>query len=81
MWLNVIGITRFKEAKEVYQSKKYDMFYWDNKASLVIKDTEPLDTGRYRCEVANRLGRIESTGNLSVYSMFSSCDFLSIGHI
>jgi len=44
------------------------MFFWDNKATLAIKDSEPNDTGRYRCEVSNRLGRIESTGSLHVYS-------------
>ena len=47
------------------------MFFWDNKATLAVKDTEPNDTGRYRCEVMNRLGRIESTGSLHVYS--ASC--------
>ena len=63
-------LSRFKDAREVYQSKKYDMFFWDNKASLVIKETDVQDTGRYRCEVSNPLGRIESTGNLTVYSTF-----------
>jgi len=62
---------RFKDAREVYPSRKYEMFFWDNKATLAIKDTEPNDTGRYRCEVSNRLGRIESTGSLHVYS--ASC--------
>ena len=59
---------RFKDAREVYPSRKYEIFFWDNKATLAIKDTEPNDTGRYRCEVSNRLGRIESTGSLHVYS-------------
>jgi hypothetical protein len=59
---------RYKEAREVYASRKYEMFFWDNKATLAIKDTEPSDSGRYRCEVSNRLGRVESTGSLSVYS-------------
>ena len=60
---------RFKDAREVYPSRKYELFFWDNKATLAIKDTEPNDTGRYRCEVMNRLGRVESTGSLHVYSM------------
>ena len=64
----VLSFFRFKDAREVYPSRKYEMFFWDNKATLAIKDTEPNDTGRYRCEVSNRLGRIESTGSLHVYS-------------
>lgn len=52
----------------MYASRKYEMFFWDNKATLAIKDSEPSDSGRYRCEVSNRLGRVESTGNLSVFS-------------
>jgi len=63
-------LRRFRDAREVYPSRKYEIFFWDNKATLAIKDTEPNDTGRYRCEVANRLGRIESTGSLHVYSKF-----------
>ena len=66
-------LCRFKDAREVYPSRKYDMFFWDNKATLAIKDTEPNDTGRYRCEVSNRLGRIESTGSLHVYSAYCRC--------
>jgi hypothetical protein len=57
-----------KEAREIHPSKKYDMFFWDRKASLVIKDTEPADSANYRCEIINPLGHTESTGNLTVYS-------------
>ena len=46
------------------------MFYWDNKASLVVKDTQPNDSGRYRCEVSNYHGVVDSTANLNVYSRF-----------
>ena len=80
--LTIAGLCRYKDAKEVYASRKYEMFFWDNKATLAIKDTEPSDTGRYRCEVSNRLGRVESTGNLSVYStwpalcIFQECNLV-----
>ena len=59
----------FKDAKEIYPSKKYDYFFWDKKASLVIKDTQPNDSARYRCEIINPLGHVDSTGTLTVYSM------------
>ena len=47
------------------------MLYWDNKASLVIKETDPSDTAKYRCELSTALGRVESTGSLTVYSKCS----------
>lgn len=48
------------------------MLYWNNKASLVVKDTEPSDSAKYRCEVSNRLGRVETSGSLTVYSKYST---------
>ena len=57
-----------KNAKQLYPGRKYEMLYWDNKASLVIKDTQTSDSGSYRCEVANALGRVDSIGALTVYS-------------
>ena len=71
---HTLTVHRFKDAKELYQGRKYEMFFWDNKACLVVKDTAAKDTGHYRCEVDNPLGRIESTGNLTVYREYG------IGH-
>ena len=59
---------RFKEGKELYQGRKYEMLFWDNKASLVVKDSMPNDSSKYRCEVSSPLGHVESTGSLTVYS-------------
>jgi len=59
----------YKNAKELYQGRKYDMLYWDNKASLVIKDTETTDAGNYRCEVYSKLGSVETTGALTVFKL------------
>ncbi len=47
------------------------MLDWNNKASLIIKDTEQSDSSRYRCEINNALGRVESTGTLAVYGQFN----------
>ena len=44
------------------------MLFWDNKASLVVKETEPADSAKYRCEISTPLGRVESIGSLLVYS-------------
>jgi hypothetical protein len=60
----------FKNAKQLYAGRKYEMLYWDNVASLVIKDTQPGDSGSYRCEVASALGRVDSIGALTVYSEY-----------
>ena len=58
----------FKENKEVYRGRKYEMLFWDNRASLVIKDTEPSDSAKYICELSTPLGRVQSVGSLIVYS-------------
>ena len=58
----------FKENKEVYRGRKYEMLFWDNRASLVIKDSEPSDSAKYRCELSTPLGRVQSVGSLIVYS-------------
>ena len=46
------------------------MFYWDNKATLVVKDTQAADAGEYKCVVSNRLGSVESSCNLSILGKF-----------
>ncbi|CAH1802732.1 unnamed protein product [Owenia fusiformis] len=56
----------YKDAREVYSGKKYEIDYAAKTASLVIKDTEPIDKGRYRCEVANALGRVDTSATLTV---------------
>ena len=52
----------------MYRGSRYEMSYSDDVAELVIKQTEPGDAGKYRCEAANALGRVESTGKLTVHS-------------
>ena len=65
-----ILVLRYKENKELYRGRKYESIYWDNKASLVIKETEPSDSAKYRLEVVNALGRAETSGQLTVYSEY-----------
>ena len=63
-------LNRFKENKEVYRGRKYEPIFWNNKASLTVKETEPSDSAKYRIEVSNSLGRAESKGTLTVYSKY-----------
>ena len=65
----MLSLHRFKDAKELYQGRKYEMLFWDNKASLAVKETMPSDSSKYRCEVSSPLGHVESIGSLTVYSM------------
>ena len=64
----VAEIRWFKDAKEVHDGVKYEMNYTDNVAELVVKDTEPSDTAKYRCEAANVIGRVETSANLTINS-------------
>ena len=59
---------RFKDNRELRRGRKYEMLYWDNNATLVVKETEPNDTGKYQCVVSNELGSVDCYGNLTVYS-------------
>ena len=43
------------------------MSYEDEVASLVIHKTEPNDTGSYRMEATNPLGKVKTEGGLVVH--------------
>ena len=60
-------IAWFKGEKELFRGRKYEMLYWDQKASLVIKDADISDAASYRCEIINKLGRTSSTAQLTVH--------------
>ena len=61
---------RYKESKALRQGRKYEMLYWDNKASLVVKDTEPSDNATYKCVLSNQFGSAEADATLTVHSKF-----------
>ena len=58
----------FKDSKEIYSGKKYDIGFSNKVATVLIKDTEPGDAAEYRCEVSNKLGRVQTECKLIVNS-------------
>ena len=58
----------YKESKEVYDSKKYSISYKNETATLHIKETSVTDSGWYRCEAENKLGRVQTECTLTVES-------------
>ncbi len=56
----------FKDAKEVYASRKYEMSYSGDTAKLDINPTELLDASVYRCEADNKVARVETEAKLIV---------------
>lgn len=63
-------VTWYKDAREVYQGKKYNMMVSKNEAKLEILQADLSDTSVYRIEVDNKLGRVESEAKLTVQGMF-----------
>lgn len=48
---------------------KYEIRQTENLATLIIHDVEPEDSGSYTCDT----GEHQSTANLSVKGMFTTC--------
>ena len=57
----------FKESKEIYDGKRYKMTFDKKVGTLTISDTELTDAAEYRCEAANKQGRVESAASLVVH--------------
>lgn len=58
----------FFKDKEVTKDKRHTVAYKENMASLTVKDADLRDTGAYRCEASNKLGRVETQCVLTVNS-------------
>jgi len=56
----------FKDNKELYEGKKYHLTYAKDVATLRIADSAVNDSGTYRCEAANKLGRVHTECKLTV---------------
>ena len=61
-------LNRFKDAKELRNTDKYDIEYHadQNVATLTIRKTEHMDAGRYRLEAHNINGDVETACRLNV---------------
>ena len=58
----------YKDNKELRPGGKHEMEYGEEIATLVIRDTTTADAGTYRCEAANKLGRVETECTMVVQS-------------
>ncbi len=63
-------ISWYKGPKEVYDGGRCEMTYSSDMAVLVINDAEMADAGKYKCEAYNKVGRVDTTANLTVYSKY-----------
>ncbi len=66
----------YKDCKEVYQGSKYDLRYKNNVATLIISDTESLDASMYRCEAANKIGRVQTEATLNINGQYTNIAYL-----
>ena len=74
----------YKDNKEIRPGGKYTIEYGEEIATLVIRDTTTSDAGSYRCEAANKLGRVETECTMVVQSKlqyFPPNDFYNVVHI
>ena len=74
----------YKDNKEIRPGGKYTIEYGDEIATLVIRDTTTSDAGSYRCEAANKLGRVETECTMVVQSKWQysppPIDFRSVAY-
>ena len=62
----VATIHWYKDSKELYDGKKYHLTYDKDVAILRFADTTVNDSGTYRCEAVNKLGRVDTDCKLAV---------------
>ena len=58
----------YKNSQELKAGKRYEISYDDTHANLTILDTITSDSDQYRCEAVNKIGRVETTGRLTINS-------------
>jgi len=56
----------YKDNKELYEGKRYQLTYAKDVATLRFADTSVNDSGSYRCEAVNKLGRVDTACKLTV---------------
>ena len=74
------SIRWFKDNKELYDGKRYRLTYdKDVVATLGFADSVVNDSGTYRCEAVNKLGRVDTECKLTVECKMH-CNFLTLYH-
>jgi len=58
----------YRDGKEIYKSKKYEMTRDGDVASLVLATTETTDSATYRCEAENKHGKVKTQCTVVVQS-------------
>lgn len=61
----------YRDNKEIYKNKRYEMTRDGDTASLIIAASETTDSATYRCEAVNKLGKVKTDCSLVVHSMSS----------
>ena len=56
----------YKDNKELYHGKKYQLSYTKDVATVQFRDTGVSDGGTYRCEAVNKLGRVDTEAKITV---------------
>ncbi len=76
---SLLHCDRYKDAKEIYKSPKYNMTYSDRDGivTLTIKDVAQRDSGRYRLEINNRYGHDDTECRLQVIGKFTMLAIVS----
>ena len=59
-------LTWYKDARELYEGKKYSMSYTGSTAQLEVLQADMADTSVYRVEADNKVGRVETEGKLII---------------
>jgi len=56
----------YKDNKELYEGKRYHLTFTKDVATLRFADSVVNDSGTYRCEAVNKLGRVNTECKLTV---------------
>ena len=67
---------RYKDGKEIYKgSRKYHVDYnpMAHMASLTIIHPDSSDSGRYKLEAINEIGRVDTTGRVTINGKPNLC--------
>jgi len=68
----------YKDAKELYDGKRYHLTYAKDVATLSFADSAASDSATYRCEAVNKLGRVDTECKLTVECTSAHTTYLLI---